>query len=609
MKLRQGILFLSVGVYGLISSFTVKAEEILFTPDSVWLGNWMEASSQEWKVGFYERFAVYDTDFWEYQSVKPGKRQMTLTLAKGEQQLTLHLRKRRDGKVAISEGKGKSRLCESVRPGFRPYPAQDTSFFPPPYVKADTVTLLGYYRHLEQLPAAARKKTVEVFRNDFMADKQFSHTVRLDSLGRFRLRIPVMALEELTVDWGFLNKKLYVEPGERILLYADAAELYSKKGGSSEEYWTTERNVLFMGRNARRHTEYAYCPSPFQIRGFSDLEGLSDLQVLDSLMQDLSDFRQQFCKYREKYPTLSQKCVSLVEMNALFNVGSRLMQYRYFKMLKQRRSAFDPGYMETVQRTFPLDSEWYYQASSYFRTFAHDYVRYWEEQGVRILDHSGTITSSPVTPTPYLRELLIASEFVKGMEKERQPLSGRKLTLLKEEVLTPAIRERVLADHEKYRKLAAKEMTWLESLKENTSLAIYTDAKKLFEQLIAPYRGNVIYLDIWGTWCSPCREQMKYVGAVKEALKGEKVIFIYLADRSDEKSWKNIIRQYNLTGKNVVHYRLPEEQQALLEQLLNIHNFPTFMLLDKEGNIVNPEAERPERKAELVKQIRKLLKN
>ena len=82
---------------------------------------------------------------------------------------------------------------------------------------------------------------------------------------------------------------------------------------------------------------------------------------------------------------------------------------------------------------------------------------------------------------------------------------------------------------------------------------------------------------------------------------------MYLANNSEEKTWKYVIREYDLSGEKVVHYRLPAEQQQLVERLLGITAFPTFMLIDQDGNIVNPNASRPEMKDQLLQQIREVL--
>jgi hypothetical protein len=56
----------------------------------------------------------------------------------------------------------------------------------------------------------------------------------------------------------------------------------------------------------------------------------------------------------------------------------------------------------------------------------------------------------------------------------------------------------------------------------------------LFEELIKPYKGKVIYADFLGTLCGLCKENLKYVKDLKAKMKGQDVVFMYFANRSPE---------------------------------------------------------------------------
>ena len=51
--------------------------------------------------------------------------------------------------------------------------------------------------------------------------------------------------------------------------------------------------------------------------------------------------------------------------------------------------------------------------------------------------------------------------------------------------------------------------------------------------------------------------------------------------------WKNVIKEYNVTGENVVHYNLPEEQQRAVENFLKVNRYPTYRLIDSNGNLLD----------------------
>jgi hypothetical protein len=72
---------------------------------------------------------------------------------------------------------------------------------------------------------------------------------------------------------------------------------------------------------------------------------------------------------------------------------------------------------------------------------------------------------------------------------------------------------------------------------------------------------------------------------LKTELKDYDIVYLYLANRSPEKSWKNVIAEYNLTEPNCVHYNLPANQQHAVEQYVGLTGYPTYRLFDKQGRM------------------------
>ena len=112
-----------------------------------------------------------------------------------------------------------------------------------------------------------------------------------------------------------------------------------------------------------------------------------------------------------------------------------------------------------------------------------------------------------------------------------------------------------------------------------------TDGKAIIDKIVEPYRGKIVYLDIWGTWCSPCKRKLSESHKLKAELKDYDIVYLYLANRSPEKSWKNVIAEYNLTESNCVHYNLPADQQHAVEQYVGLTGYPTYRLFDKQGRL------------------------
>lgn len=64
------------------------------------------------------------------------------------------------------------------------------------------------------------------------------------------------------------------------------------------------------------------------------------------------------------------------------------------------------------------------------------------------------------------------------------------------------------------------------------------------------FRGKYIYLDIWATWCGPCKQEMPYMQKLEQQYRGEKIVFVSLSmDRWTEKEkWKLYLAEHRIQG-------------------------------------------------------------
>lgn len=129
----------------------------------------------------------------------------------------------------------------------------------------------------------------------------------------------------------------------------------------------------------------------------------------------------------------------------------------------------------------------------------------------------------------------------------------------------------------------------IEANKKKTGFAINTVKKTegddLFESMTSKFKGKVIYVDFWATWCGPCMQGIKEIASLKEEMKNENVVFLYITGPSSpEKTWNNNIP--NIKGE---HYRVSEDEWNYLIQKFNISGIPHYVLVNKNGEIVNPK--------------------
>ncbi len=116
-----------------------------------------------------------------------------------------------------------------------------------------------------------------------------------------------------------------------------------------------------------------------------------------------------------------------------------------------------------------------------------------------------------------------------------------------------------------------------------------TDGKAIIDKIIEPYKGKIVYLDVWGTWCPPCIEAIKDSPKLKESVKDYDIVYIYFHAGGDMEeigeTWKGAIAELGLTKPNYVHYLLPRDQQQLVTGYLKLDGYPFYVLFDKQGNM------------------------
>ncbi|NMH89722.1 TlpA family protein disulfide reductase [Flavivirga algicola] len=112
-----------------------------------------------------------------------------------------------------------------------------------------------------------------------------------------------------------------------------------------------------------------------------------------------------------------------------------------------------------------------------------------------------------------------------------------------------------------------------------------TEGDELFDSMVKKFKGKVVYVDFWATWCGPCKSGIRKIIPLKEEMKNEDVVFLYITNQtSPEGTWKNAIA--NIKGE---HYRVSADEWNYLSDKFKISGIPHYTLVNKKGEIVKPK--------------------
>jgi thiol-disulfide isomerase/thioredoxin len=112
---------------------------------------------------------------------------------------------------------------------------------------------------------------------------------------------------------------------------------------------------------------------------------------------------------------------------------------------------------------------------------------------------------------------------------------------------------------------------------------------------LSDFKGKLVYVDVWATWCGPCKYEIPYLDTLETDYHGKDIVFISYSIDEDYNAWLNFVPESGkkLQGVQIIGEKAWESQ---LCKDYKISGVPTFMLFDKEGKIVSVKMTRPSSK-------------
>ncbi len=124
-----------------------------------------------------------------------------------------------------------------------------------------------------------------------------------------------------------------------------------------------------------------------------------------------------------------------------------------------------------------------------------------------------------------------------------------------------------------------------------------------FKDVLALTKGKVALIDMWGTWCTPCKEEIeKNATNLHAHFKGKNVNFIYVANYNigREQEWKKAIAYFQIEGIHILAN--PKLTKDIMGNV-KASGYPTYILVKKDGTYRQTTSQQPVNVQAMIKEI------
>lgn len=461
-----------------------------------------------------------------------------------------------------------------------------SAVLPTPEVKEGTAVISGCI--LDYKPAYGLK--TELHSTDVFAPYgQRSTEVKPDEAGNFRVEVPVSHPSVAYLNVGGVPVSFLLAAGEEIRMYVNLREVTRASSRLRRKAKPEGEKVYFQGLNAGLNGEmnaappiplcsvkpeelYDMTPEQYKAHCLKKYEEADQAiranKKISAAYADLLMWQNKGelyelllrCDYQLLQAYAKQKGQSLREASKTYR--SPVPADDYFDFLSKLdyinspRSLYDPNFLSNVRGTG-------YVHLPAARSGKMDMDA--NRKAVQAMIGEGGIYSEVLAAMRYAEKLenfmpLTEADFA-ALRAMKNPHYLNRLTVMNEALLR-RIEENKQKRGFKVHALPAD---------------VANDA--LFETMVAPFKGKVVLVDFWATWCGPCKMGMKLMKPMKEELMDKDIVYVFIAgENSPEAVWNNMIP--DIHGE---HYRLTNEQWAFVCKQFEVRGVPTYLILDREG--------------------------
>lgn len=427
--------------------------------------------------------------------------------------------------------------------------------------------------------------------------EEYNITVQPD--GNFTLEVPLYYSTSLNISSNFMNGLIYLKPGETTSVEINMPEICRSQSKKQKDKSSLGEKYYFTGALAALNNESSNSSLRFvsvspksqedYMQMFSDISTMNANQFKAYWMDRYQKEKAVLDSHTElsdAYRTLLHNSLKKDLAEQLLGI-SGMMEYAYRTVNQFPRDSVIPKdkkviptieYYDFIPELISNDPYLLYDGSFTYLISYLQYTNFTGEDrvaGEKAPDNTADLIKIMGTDNGILFDLLAAQRLSQPI-KEFRPLSDEEIAQAGK--ISPVIQEALTQMNNKVK----------QTIEENKKKSGYTvnrvniadiPAEELFNAITTPYRGKVVFVDFWATWCGPCKAAMRASEPVKKDFTGKDIVFLYLAGENSPKgTWEQMIP--DIKGE---HYRMTDAQWTYICNKFGVQGVPSYMIIAKDG--------------------------
>ena len=105
---------------------------------------------------------------------------------------------------------------------------------------------------------------------------------------------------------------------------------------------------------------------------------------------------------------------------------------------------------------------------------------------------------------------------------------------------------------------------------------------------LSSFKGSLVYVDVWATWCGPCKAEIPYLKSLEQDYHEQNIVFLSVSVDTNKDKWLKMVEEEALGG-----VQLWADGWSQITKDYAIFGIPRFMLFSEDGKVISNDAPRP----------------